>query len=133
MYVCVYLYIYIFTGSETTVDRRSSKRRDPLPSPQPEPTRIATYTLNSLQHTAALLFFRNRKNSLLKCCPGIIECCLNICRLKNSTPQTPKRAERARLRAQEQVQESDKPKFEKTCWKTPSICEINVIFVLPNK
>jgi len=71
--------------------------------------------MNESRHI--LLFFRNRKFLFLKCCPGIINYCLNICRLKNSTPPTPKRAERARYLAQEQEKERDKPNFEKNVGK----------------
>jgi len=49
---------------------------------------------------------------------GYINYCLNSCRLKTSTPQTPKRAERARQRAQEQSQETHKPNFEKMSEKS---------------
>jgi len=44
--------------------------------------------------------FRNRNDLFLKCCPGIINFCISSCRLKTSTTQTPKRAQRARWRVQ---------------------------------
>jgi len=39
--------------------------------------------------------FTDGNDLFLKCCPGIVNYCLNSCWMKNS-PQTPKRAERAR-------------------------------------
>lgn len=45
--------------------------------------------------------FRNENDSFSKRCPGMVNFCLISCRPKTSTPQTSKRAERARWRAQE--------------------------------
>ena len=42
------------------------------------------------------MVFQNRTCLLFECCPGIINFCLHSCRLKTSTPQKPKRAERVR-------------------------------------
>jgi len=65
--------------------------------------------------------FRNRNDLFLKCCPGIINFCLSSCRLKTSTTQTPKRAQRARWRVQKWFQERDKPSRGKKCRKPQPI------------
>jgi len=67
--------------------------------------------------TIAEVFFRNGNYLFFKCCRGVINYCLNTCRLKSSTPQTPKCAKRACQCAQEQVQERYKPKYEKNLEK----------------
>ena len=59
------------------------------------PWRLCT-SGSMVAHIVVDVFFRNGNYLFLKCCPGIINSCLNSCRLKTSTPQTPKRAERAR-------------------------------------
>ena len=45
------------------------------------------------------VYSRSENYVFLKCCPGTINSCLNSYRLKTSTPQTPKRAKRARARS----------------------------------
>jgi len=71
-----------------------------------------------MELTVVDVFFWNENDLFLKCCPGIINSCLNSYRLKISTPQMPKRAERACERATEQVQEKENPHFEQNVEKT---------------
>ena len=48
-----------------------------------------------MELTVVDVFFWNENDLFLKRCPGMINSCLNSYRLKISTPQMPKRAERA--------------------------------------
>jgi len=54
------------------------------------------FKVEIFEMTVVDVIFRNGCYAFLKCCPGINNFCLNSCRLKTSTPQTPKRTERAR-------------------------------------
>jgi len=62
----------------------------------------------------------------------MINFCPNSCQIKTST-WTTKRAERARWRTQEYIQETDKPTREKQRRKNQSICEKNINFQLLEK
>jgi len=55
-------------------------------------SRCLLHQLNLRLYTVVDVDFRNRNYLFLKCCPGIINFCLNSCRLKISTQLRPKRA-----------------------------------------
>jgi len=71
--------------------------------------------------------FPNGNASYTNCCPVIIILRVYSCRPK-PTIQTPKRAQRACWRAQEEVQDRDIPPRVKNCRKNQPICGKNVIF-----
>ena len=85
-----------------------------------------------LESFTVVVFFQNGKYLFLKCCLGIINHCLHSCRLKPSTTQTLKHAERARWRAQEQVH-ANTNQIVKKMSKPPINLWKDVVFELPAK